>query len=171
MVKTGLCHLYWGDGKGKTTAAMGLALRALGQGLAVSIVQFAKDGRSGELAPLERLGAKVWRGRTGTKFPSKMTEEERAELRAYQSAQLREALGSSCDLLILDEACAASRWRLVEEDLLKQAVWERPAGREVVLTGRGPADWMLAAADYSTEMRCEKHPYQAGITARKGIEF
>ncbi len=168
-MENGLCHLYWGDGNGKTTAAMGLALRALGQGMRVSVVQFMKDGRSGELGPLEQLGAKVWRGRPGTKFPKSMTEGERAEVRAFQTGQLREALAEPCELLILDEACAALRFGLIEESLLQYAVLHR--AYEVVLTGRGPARWMLDAADYSTEMRCTKHPYQKGIAARKGVEF
>ncbi len=168
-METNLCHLYWGDGKGKTTAAMGLALRALGQGMQVHVVQFMKDGRSGELGPLERLGAKVWRGRPGTKFPTQMTEEERRDVRAFQTRQLEEALADPCGLLLLDEACAAQRFGLVDEGLLQKAVLQR--AYEVVLTGRGPAPWMMEAADYSTEMRCEKHPYQQGIAARKGVEF
>lgn len=168
-MEMGLCHLYWGDGKGKTTAAMGLALRALGQGAAVSVVQFMKDGRSGELGLLEKLGARVWRGHPGTKLPGRMTEEEKAQVRALQDRQLREALACPCGMLLLDEACAALRLGLVEEDLLRRAVLER--SYEVVLTGRGPAEWMREAADYSTEMRCEKHPYQRGLGARKGVEF
>lgn len=164
-----LCHLYWGGGKGKTTAAMGLALRALGQGVRVSVVQFLKDGQSGELDPLERLGAKVWRGKPGTKFPKSMTEAERAETLIYQNRQLEEALATPCGLLVLDEACGALRYGLIDEELLRRAVLER--SYEVVLTGRGPAGWMREAADYSTEMRCERHPYERGIAARRGVEF
>ncbi len=164
-----LCHLYWGDGKGKTTAAMGLCLRALGQGLRVSVVQFLKDGRSGELAPLERLGARVFGGKAGTKFPKDMSEEERREAFAFHTRQLREALSVPCDLLLLDEACGAARFGLVDEELLRRAVSER--AYEVVLTGRGPAKWMRDAADYSTEMRCERHPYERGVPARRGVEF
>ena len=78
----GLVHLYWGEGKGKTTAAMGLALRALGHGRKVTVVQFLKNGSSGELAPLRALGAAVYAGKTGTKFASQMTPEERAQERA-----------------------------------------------------------------------------------------
>ena len=74
---TGLCHVYWGDGKGKTTAAMGLALRALGSRLRVTVVQFLKDGQSGELAPLRRLGAKVYSGTPGMKFVYQMTAKEK----------------------------------------------------------------------------------------------
>ncbi len=167
---TGLVHLYWGEGKGKTTAAMGLAVRALGNGLRVTVVQFLKSGNSGEIAPLRQLGAKIYAGKAGTKFVSQMTPEEKAETRALQNENLLTALTQDADLLILDEACAACQLGMVEEELLKKAVLERPVGREVVLTGRNPAPWMLDAADYSTEMRCHAHPYQQGITARKGIE-
>lgn len=169
--ETGLVHLYWGESKGKTTAAMGLAVRALGNGLRVTIVQFLKSGNSGEIAPIQQLGAKIYAGKAGTKFVSKMTPEEKAETRALQTENLRKALEQDCDLLILDEACAACRLNMVEEELLKKAVLERPAGREVVLTGRDPAQWMLKAADYSTEMCCHAHPYEKGIPARKGVEY
>ena len=77
----GLVHLYCGPGKGKTTAAMGLAVRALGQGLRVTVVQFLKSGTSGELEPLRRLGATVFSGKAGTKFVSQMTEAEKQETR------------------------------------------------------------------------------------------
>lgn len=167
----GLVHLYCGDGKGKTTAAMGLALRALGQGLSVTVVQFLKSGTSGELAPLGQLGAAVYAGKAGTKFVSRMTEAEKQTTRELQTDHLQQALAQPCDLLILDEACAAARLQMVDERLLRQAVLERPASREVVLTGRDPADWMVTAADYITEMQCQRHPYDKGILARKGVEY
>lgn len=170
-MEQGLVHLYWGDGKGKTTAAVGLALRALGSGARVTVVQFLKDGQSSELEPLRQLGACVFTGKPGTKFFFQMNEEERAACRAYHDQMLQQAVERSCDLLILDEACAACQLEMVEEGLLKQAVLDRPLGREVVLTGREPAEWMRQAADYSTEMHCHKHPYEQGIGARRGIEF
>lgn len=169
--ETGLVHLYWGEGKGKTTAAIGLAVRALGNGLRVVIVQFLKSGNSGEIAPLRQLGAHIYSGKAGTKFVSQMTPEEKAKTKALQTENLRKALEQDCDLLILDEACAACQLQMVEEELLKKAVLERPAGREIVLTGRNPAQWMQDAADYSTEMRCHAHPYERGIMARKGVEY
>lgn len=171
MKEQGLLHLYWGEGKGKTTAAMGLALRALGAGLRVTVVQFLKSGTSSELKPLRRLGAAVYGGKAGTKFVFQMSEEEKAATRALQDANLRAALEAPCDLLLLDEACAAWQLGMVDGALLRRAALERPAGREVVLTGRDPAPWMADAADYSTEMRCHKHPYQRGVPARKGVEF
>ncbi|MEG1011802.1 MAG: cob(I)yrinic acid a,c-diamide adenosyltransferase [Ruthenibacterium sp.] len=170
-MRQGLVHLYWGEGKGKTTAAVGLAVRALGAGEQVTVVQFLKNGRSAELAALQKLGASVYAGKADTRFIVQMTQEEKAATKALQTQQLQEALAAPCNFLILDEACAVWQLDMVERALLKQAVLERPADREVVLTGRNPAEWMLAAADYSTEMRCHQHPYEKGIKARKGVEF
>ena len=167
----GLVHLYCGDGKGKTTAAMGLALRALGQGMRVVVVQFLKNGTSGELEPLKKLGAAVYSGQPGAKFTFQMNAEENAQATKENNARLAEALQQPCDLLILDEICAARNSGMVDEALAKQAVLERPQHREVVLTGRNPEAWMVEAADYITEMQPRRHPYEQGIPARKGIEF
>lgn len=168
---TGLVHLYWGEGKGKTTAAMGLALRALGAGRRVVIVQFLKGGPSGEIPLLEKLGAQVLRGKAGQKFTFQMSEAEKAETKTLQTENLRRALALEADLLVLDEACAAWQKDLVDRELLKQAVLERPQGREAVLTGRNPPDWLWEAADYITEMKCHRHPFEQGIPAREGVEF
>lgn len=170
-MQQGLTHLYWGDGKGKTTAAMGLALRALGCGKRVVVVQFLKGAATGEIPLLQQLGAVIYRGKAGQKFVFQMNEAEKQETKALQTQNLRLALAQPADLLILDEACAAYRLGMVEETLLKQAVLEKPAQQELVLTGRDPADWMHTAADYSTEMHCHRHPYEKGVPARKGVEF
>ncbi len=170
-MELGLVHLYWGDGKGKTTAAMGLALRALGNGCRVVVVQFLKGADSGEVALLRRLGAKVYRGKAGQKFVFQMDAEEKAATRAIQTENLRAALGEPADLLVLDEACAAWQLDMVDKDLLERAVRARPAGQELVLTGRTPAPWMEELADYSTEMKCRRHPYEKGVKARRGVEF
>lgn len=171
MERQGKVHLYWGNGKGKTTAAMGLALRALGNGMQVTVVQFLKGSPSGEIRLLEQLGAKVFRGKAGQKFVFQMTPQEKAETARMQTEHLRRALEQPCDLLVLDEACAACALHMVDEELLRSAVLDRPVQREIVMTGREPADWMMQAADYSTEMHCHRHPYESGITARRGIEF
>ena len=168
---TGLVHLYWGAGKGKTTAALGLALRALGAGRRVAVVQFLKGRDSGEIPLLEGLGAQVFRGKAGTKFSFQMTGAEKAETRALQTDHLRRALALDADLLVLDEACAVWQTDLIDRDLLRAAVLDRPEGREVVLTGREPPEWMREAADYVTEMRCHRHPFEQGVPARKGVEF
>lgn len=168
---TGLLHLYCGDGKGKTSAAMGLALRALGRGKNVTVVQFLKDGRSGELGPLQTLGAAVFSGAAGGKFSWQMTDDEKARARLVQTADLKAALELESDLVVLDEACAAWQLDLVDRDLLQKAVLGRPEGCEMVLTGRDPAPWMRNAADYVTEMRCARHPYERGVPAREGVEY
>lgn len=168
---TGLVHLYWGAGKGKTTAAMGLALRALGAGRRVAVVQFLKGRDSGEIPLLRSLGAQIFRGKAGTKFSFQMTGAEKAETRALQTDHLRRALALDAELLVLDEACAAWQTDLIDRDLLRAAVLDRPEGREVVLTGREPPEWMREAADYVTEMRCHRHPFEQGVPARRGVEF
>lgn len=167
----GYLHLYCGDGKGKTTAAMGLALRALGSGKKVVIVQFLKSGTSGELEGLKSLGAIVISGKSGTKFVSQMSERDKEETYSINNRHLLQALNENADLLILDEACAALSTGLIDEALLKTAVLRRPVEQELVLTGRNPAEWMIEAADYITEMKCIRHPYNSGLAARKGIEF
>lgn len=169
--RAGLVHLYCGEGKGKTTAAMGLALRALGRSLSVVVLQFCKDGRSGEVRPLVRLGATMLAGNPDGRFVAQLTEAKRMLLRTRQDELLRKACSLDADLLVLDEACFAARQDLVDQRLLKSAVVERPPHREVVITGRDPLPWMLDAADYITEMRCVRHPYEQGVTARKGIEL
>ena len=167
----GLVHLYEGDGKGKTTAAMGLCLRALGRGKKVVIVQFLKGASTGEIPLLEQLGAIVLRGKSGDKFVFQMTETEKNDTRIMQTEHLQTALTLECDVLLLDEACAACALGMVDETLLKTAVLHRPVHREVILTGRNPAQWMIDCANYHTEMRCHNHPYNTKIPAREGIEF
>lgn len=170
-MENGLLHLYYGDGKGKTTAAMGLALRAIGSGKRVVIVQFLKGGTSGEIPMLEQLGAQVYRGKAGQKFVFQMNEAEKAATRELQNQNLRNAMARPADLLVLDEAGSAWELDMVDKDLLRRAVLERPAAQECVLTAHKAPQWMLDAADYSTEMKCRRHPYQKGIKARKGIEY
>ena len=171
MKRTGLLHLYYGDGKGKTTAAMGLALRAMGSGKRVVILQFLKGGKSGEVPLLEQLGAKVYRVKAGQKFVFQMNEAEKEATRQLQNANLTAAMADPADLLILDEAGSAWELDMVDKALLQKAVLERPAEQECVLTAHAAPQWMLDAADYATEMKCHRHPYQRGISARKGIEY
>lgn len=170
-MENGLLHLYYGDGKGKTTAAMGLALRAIGSGKSVVIVQFLKGGASGEIPMLEQLGATIYRGKVGQKFVFQMNDSEKAATRALQNENLQKAMAQPADLLILDEAGSAWELDMVDKALLQQAVHARPAGQECVLTAHQPPQWMLDEADYVTEMKCRRHPYQKGVAARKGIEY
>ena len=171
MEQMGLLHLYYGDGKGKTTAAMGLALRALGSGKKVVIVQFLKGGKSGEIPLLEQLGTTVYRGKAGQKFVFQMNDAEKAATRDLQDRNLTVAMAQEADLLVLDEAGSAWELDMVDKDLLRRAVLQRPAGQECVLTAHAAPQGMLDAADYVTEMKCIRHPYQKGIAARKGVEY
>ena len=171
MERTGLLHLYYGDGKGKTTAAMGLALRALGSGKKVVVLQFLKGGQSGEIPLLEQLGAKIYRGKAGQKFVFQMNEAEKAATRDLQNRNLAAAMTEDADLLVLDEAGSAWELDMVDKALLQKAVLARPAAQECVLTAHAAPQLMLDAADYVTEMKCCRHPYQKGIAARKGIEY
>lgn len=165
-----MLHLYWGNGKGKTTAAMGLALRALGHGRRVVIVQFLKDGTSGEIAPLRAAGAAVY-ACPNAKFTWLMDEADKAAAREASARALGQALAEPFDLLVLDEACAALKSSILDETLLRRAVAFAKNGREVVLTGRDPAPWLQDAADYSTEMRAHRHPYADDVAAREGVEY
>ena len=163
-----MLQLYWGDGKGKTTAAMGLALRALGHGQRVSVVQFLKDGTSGEISLMRRCGATV-RACPNAKFTWQMTDAEKAEARANNNVALQAALAEPFELLVLDEACAAVNTGLLPlEDLLACL---DSLECEVVLTGRDPAPELMERADYITSMEAVRHPFEQGITARDGSEF
>lgn len=169
---TGLIHLYCGDGKGKTTAAMGLALRAAGAGLRVVVLQFLKNGDSSELAPLAALAnVTVLSGKGGDAFTCRMTEAQKAAARRIHDEHLAKALALPCDVLVLDEAAAACRLGLVDAARVEALCRQKPAGLELVLTGRNPPAFMEECADYITEMTCRRHPFERGVGARKGIEY
>lgn len=167
-----MLHLYCGNGKGKTTAAMGLALRAAGRGKRVVIAQFLKGADSGERFALAQLPQVTLLPVPDTvKFSFRMTEEERrAEVRRYQDLlELIRQEAQGCFLLVLDEACAAVNTGLLPlEDLLSCL---DGLECEVVLTGRDPAPQLVERADYITSMEAVRHPFEQGISARKGIEF
>ncbi len=172
-----LVHLYYGEGKGKSTAAAGLALRALSAGWRVIIIRLLKGGiDSGETELLKKSGAEIINGKLFDRFTGGLNDEEKKETRNRQNDILKGLFSEGDDkdtpqLLVLDEALAACNLGMVDEELLKELVIKRPENREVVLTGRGPAEWMLEEADYITEFKCIRHPYEKGITARKGIEY
>lgn len=172
MEGTGRIHIYTGDGKGKTTAALGLALRAYGAGLKVMVVQFLKGRDTGELGPLARLGIPVVRSSV-EKFIPDMTPAEREECRKEQHACLEEArkAAAACDLLVLDEAIGAAASGMIGPQELLHFVQNKPAHTELVLTGRGAPSELIALADYVSEIRSVKHPYDKGVPARRGIEF
>ena len=174
--RRGLTHLYFGSGKGKTTAAAGLALRAVAAGMSVFIVQFLKNRASGEMRILEGLpGVTVLRGKGGEHFSSAMSEEERKMTRLISDRNLLSAFSAAsagfCELLILDEICAAWNENLVNRRLVERILSEKSENLELVLTGRNPPEIFFKAADYCTEFKKIAHPFDCGIKAREGIEF
>lgn len=174
MEQTGLVQVYTGRGKGKTTAAFGLALREWGHGGRVCIVQFMKKGEEyGEVLAVRRLeGIDLHQfGRKGFIAKGRQTEED--ELLAKEALEFsREALSSGkYDLVVMDEACVALDFQLISLREVLSVVRSRSKGTEVVLTGVNAPVGLIEAADLVTEMRLVKHPYEAGLLARKGIEY
>lgn len=169
----GLIHLYCGDGKGKTTAAVGLAVRASGAGKRVIFTQFFKDGSSSEVEALKTLpGVRTIHAQTVKGFYRSMTPEQREQAREDYTALFRQvAAGKDADLLILDEIVSACNRGVVPETLVTDFLRSKPSGLEVVLTGRNPSPALMELADYITEMRKLRHPYDRGVAARRGIEF
>lgn len=169
-----MIHYYYGDGKGKTTAALGLAMRYSGQGGKTVIVQFLKNSPCGELDALKKLdNVTVLRGQSGSCFTFSMTEQQLAETKRIHENNLKTALEiiKEGSLLILDEATDAVKTNTLDEQLLRDVILKKNDKTEIVVTGHAPLDWLIDAADYVTEMKKHKHPFDNGITARKGVEF
>lgn len=175
MRKQGLVHLYCGDGKGKTTAAMGLALRSLGHQKSVVIAQFLKDGTSGEsrfLAKLPQVTLLAANPVGKFSFQMNAQEKEKTKLaitRMFQAA-IDFAVREQVFLLILDEVCAAISCGFLPEEQVIEFLRHKPDELEVVLTGREPSEQLCAQADYISEICKRKHPFDYGLCAREGIE-
>ena len=173
--RTGLIQIYTGNGKGKSTAAFGLALRAAGCGLRTAIVQFMKKGEwYGEIAAIKQLPLVDIYSYGGSKFLKKGTppDQENLDLAAAAMAKARELMAQEeIDILILDELNNAVFFDLITEEQALALFEEKPSYMELIATGRNATSAMTARADLVTEMREIKHPYQQGIQARKGIEF
>jgi cob(I)alamin adenosyltransferase len=173
-LEQGLIQVYTGDGKGKTTAALGLAFRAVGRGLKVIMIQFMKGGGPyGEHAAAERLAPDLTIIATGR--PGWVTrgnpdpEDVRLAREALESARHALVCGDY-DLVILDEVNGAVTFGLLTVDDVLGLVAEKPAQVELVLTGRNADEKIIAVADLVTEMREIRHYYKAGVPARIGIE-
>lgn len=175
-MELGLIHIYCGDGKGKTTAAMGLALRAVGHDKKVLLTQFLKDNETGELNSIKKLGDnfEVFKGIPVKKFFKFMSPEEQMVTRKEHEERFRtvikKAKDENVDLLILDEIMAAINLKLVPLDEVMEFLENKPKGLEVVLTGRNPDKKLIEIANYVSEIKAVKHPYEQGITSRIGIE-
>lgn len=169
----GCVHIYCGDGKGKTTCVMGLLVRAAGAGKKVLLHQFLKDDSSSERAVIDKLpGVTVIPGAKMDKFTFQMSEEELAALREENNARLDRifAMAKDYDMLILDESVYAMDMGLLSEDKVIDFLENKPRHLEVVMSGRNPSGRLKEHADYISEIKKIKHPFDEGLSSRIGIE-
>ncbi len=169
----GLVHVYTGNGKGKTTAAIGQAVRAKGAGLSVCVLQFLKTEDSGELKCLEKLGISVIRKETVSGFFNGLSSEQRQQLKSeveYEFALLKRIM-PQYDMVILDEIFGAVENGLLSLGSLMRLIRKKPESTELILTGRHAPLGIIEIADYASEIRVIKHPFDEGVPARPGIEF
>ena len=174
MLERGCTQVYTGNGKGKTTASLGLALRAVGRGLRVCVFQFIKGGGpygehliAEKLAPLFTI---IQTGRPGWVNTSDISEDRRVAQNALEQARSLLSSGEY-DLVILDEINGAVGFGLIDVEQVLELISLKPGHVELVLTGRNAHERVIEAADLVTEMREIKHYYKAGVPARTGIEM
>ena len=169
----GLVIVYTGDGKGKTTAALGLVMRAWGRGMSTIVLQFIKQatGNWGEIRAAKKMGVEMVPLGSGFTWDSQDIAHDRA-LAQTGWARCREAIESGrYDVVVLDEMTYCLNFGWIDLDELLGVLRARPASQHVVITGRDAPAALVEAADLVTEMREVKHPYHAGVKAQKGIEF
>lgn len=172
--KRGLVHLYCGDGKGKTSAAVGLCARAVTHGRQILFCQFMKDGKSGEVKSLEAIGAETLFTNESGKFLSQMSGDDIALFSIIQQEKLQivnaKTQTGKYDVVVLDEIVDLLDDIIPMEDILA-FLENRPDHVEIVITGHEAPEALCAVADYHTEFSCRRHPFQSGIKARPGIEY
>lgn len=171
----GFIHIYCGNGKGKTTAAAGLAIRCAGAGGKVFFCQFLKDGSSGEINVLKKIeGIEVMENCKNVKFIKNMTEKEKKEAAEFYKMRFESinerVTKNEFDLLILDEIINTVNAGFISLERLIFFLENKPFSLEVVLTGRNPDKSLVDTADYVSEITKVKHPFDKGVPARKMIE-
>ena len=172
----GLIHVYTGGGKGKTTAAMGLAMRAAGHGKKVLILQFLKSRvkNSGEIITAKKSNIKVirFKGQTTPLFDSRVKLSElKDSIKKSIAISIKEIKSNLYDFVIMDEFNALLSSGFANMEDVKKIIEAKPERVELVFTGRGASKELMKIADYVTEMRMIKHPFNKGVKARRGIEF
>lgn len=175
-MKTGLVHIYTGEGKGKTTCSVGLAVRALGHGMKVCFAHFNKQPElygNNEIQSLQKLGATILGYTKGHwSFNSTVTNESsRIDVKNGLLALSEYIQNEQPDLLIMDEILISLRDGILTEVELISFVDQKPENMELVLTGRGATDGIIAKADYVSYIQKVKHPYDQRILSRQGIEY
>ncbi|HOE58105.1 MAG TPA: cob(I)yrinic acid a,c-diamide adenosyltransferase [Bacillota bacterium] len=175
-LKKGLIQVYTGDGKGKTTAALGQGLRSCGRGLKVYMVQFLKGSDTGELHSVEKLNPlfKIFRFEKERGFFWTLSEQEKKELKEDIDRGFAFIEGvvanNECDVLIIDELLGVLGNKLIKIDQVLKLLKTKPESMEIIITGRNAPKEIIDAADLVTEMREIKHYFKSGIPAREGIE-
>ncbi|BAH05688.1 cob(I)yrinic acid a,c-diamide adenosyltransferase [Clostridium kluyveri] len=176
-LKKGFIQIYTGDGKGKTTAALGLALRAAGNNYRVCMVQFLKTSRTGEIESAKKLEGnfKIYRFEKKKGFFWTLNDCEKEELKkevkkVYEFC-LKALENNTCDILIMDEVMAILSNRLLSVEEIIKLIDKKPDNMELILTGRNVPEEILQKADLVTEMKNIKHYMDKGILAREGIEY
>jgi cob(I)alamin adenosyltransferase len=174
MLSKGLVEIFTGDGKGKTSAALGVTLRALGHNLRVFIVYFMKGNFPyGEQKILSQLPNVTFArfGQESFVDPNNVTQKEKEEARKALDTAREAMLSNNYDVVILDEINVATAWKLIDLDEVIKLIREKPEKVELILTGRYADDKLIEVADLVTNMTKIKHPYDEGILSRKGIEY
>ncbi len=168
----GLVHAYFGNGAGKTSKAVGLALRALGAGKRVTFIQFLKDGSSSEVSMLQKLEGISYKstGTCGFIFNREPTKEEKAKV-DKGIHYCEEAFKNGFDVVIVDEILNAYGFNIISEKKILSLIEDKPTKTELILTGRPCPKSIIDKCDYATEFVMVKHPYKKGIKARKGIDL
>ncbi|KOF55998.1 MULTISPECIES: cob(I)yrinic acid a,c-diamide adenosyltransferase [Clostridium] len=176
-IEEGFIEIYTGDGKGKTTAALGLGMRAVGNGMTVYMVQFLKSSSTGELASIKKLEPyfKLFRFERERDFfwnlNDKQKEELKDEIRKAYEFCVKVLKNKQCDVLIMDEIMGVLQNNLLREEDILKLISLKPKNVELVLTGRNAPSKIIDKADLVTEMRPIKHYFEKGVAARKGIEY
>ena len=175
-IKRGMIHIYCGDGKGKTTAALGLALRAAGAGMKVYILQFLKSSGSSEYNSISKIdNIKITSAQNKVKFVFNMSESEKKELTEDNNRIfcdiVKKSKSNEFDVLVLDEIIGCVECGVIDEDLILNFLENKPDGLEIIMTGRNPSERLIQCADYVSCITKVKHPFDNGENARKGIEF
>jgi len=173
MQEKGLTIIFTGDGKGKTTAALGQVLRAVGHGLKTCVIQFIKGKwPTGEAKAMGTFGGLGEFHTMGSGFTWKCSEQETidAAAQAWQLTKVK-VMSGAYDLVVLDELTYLVTYKLLDENEVLDLIKQRPKQVNLVITGRNASQGILEAADLVTEMRLLKHPYEKGIKARAGIEY
>lgn len=171
----GLIHIYCGDGKGKTTAAMGLAVRAAGSGMKIVLTQFMKGDSSSEISIIEKLDnvtVVFCKKRFG--FVWNMTPEQKLEAAKSYSEQFEQvvklAKDTDADMLVMDEFMSCYNYGFIDNAKAIEFLKNKPEKLEIILTGRDPKQELIDLADYVSEIKKIKHPFDKGQNARRGIE-